>query len=243
MTFLELCQLVAEESGMVDGTNPTTVTGQVGILAKIVRITAEVWRKIQLARPNWKWMRAEFTSSALAAVAPPIVAKYTAVALMGATLALRWGRWFEDDVLGGYYPMSIYDSSIGVSDESKLTQMSWTAFRDKYMRGSQTAGRPIEWAISPAGELCLGPNPSISTYIVKGEYWKSPQLLVEDGDEPEVDAQYHTGIAYTAVTKLNSGDEASPQAIKDARDEANKWLDDLERDQLPNFTFGGGPIA
>ena len=58
MTFLELCQEVADESGTVAGVPSfTTVSNATGRLAKVVRWTRNAYRDIQNERSDWKWMR------------------------------------------------------------------------------------------------------------------------------------------------------------------------------------------
>jgi hypothetical protein len=55
MNYLQLCQRVAQEAGIV-GTFPTTTTGQTGELKRIVDWVAEAYTNLQ-NETNWRWLR------------------------------------------------------------------------------------------------------------------------------------------------------------------------------------------
>ena len=57
MNFLELCQTVRGDASL-QGEGPTSVTGQTGIYAKIVRWTNEAYIEIQSLGLDFDWMRA-----------------------------------------------------------------------------------------------------------------------------------------------------------------------------------------
>jgi len=59
--FLELARDVALLSGAASA--PPSVTGQTGRLAKVVAWTAKAWEMIQLANPNWSFLRAEWSGA------------------------------------------------------------------------------------------------------------------------------------------------------------------------------------
>jgi len=221
-TFLELCQDVARESGTISGTQPTTVASQTGRLAKIVDWTIDAWRRIQNDRNAWKWMRTEFSGSITSGTA-----RYTA-----ASFSLsRHARWLTDA-----NNLTIYKTATGVSDESALTVISWDTWRQTYGRGSQTNNRPVSYAVSPSGELCFGPIPDDS-YTINGEYYKSPQILADNTDEPECPARFHQIIVQRALVSLAEHDEALVTAAA-AQKNYNEIMLDLESDQLPTIALG-----
>lgn len=227
MTFLELCQFVARESGVVSGTNPTTVTGQSGSLADIVVWVNEAWRQIQNRHHNWRWMRGEFEGSLTAGTA-----RYT-----GASFSLsRWARWIEEaDTL------TLYLTATGVSDEGGLTWLDWHKYRRMFERGTQTADRPVFASVSPAGELCFGSKPD-ATYTVRGEYQKKAQVLSVDADEPELPSQFHEMIAWYAVMLLHGYDEAAQSELRAVR-EFTRDMNALRAAQLPTIHVSAGPLA
>jgi len=60
MTFLELCQMTAQQSGTIQGTLPTTVVGQTNRLKQIVDFVREAYIDIQNAHRGWRWLNSEF---------------------------------------------------------------------------------------------------------------------------------------------------------------------------------------
>jgi hypothetical protein len=222
MTFLELCQMVARESGTVSGTLPTAVTGQTGREGKIVYWTQEAWRRIQNSRRGWRWMRAEFEK--------PIGAssqRYTAAAFSLDRLA----DWItEPDTL------TVYDTAIGVADEQSIPFIPFDEYRARYERGTRIAGRPVHFSVSDAGELCF---PKMDTdYTVRGLYRKTPQSLAANTDIPEMPLRFHDLIAWDALQLLAEHDEADFHVIIN-RTRKSELMADLMRDQLPRVATAG----
>lgn len=226
-TFLELAQMVARESGTVSGTLPSSVANQSGRLGKIVFWTAEAWRQIQNRRNAWLWMRGEFSGATTAGAARYTNASWNLT---------RWAKWItEPDTV------TLYKQSEGVADETPLLFMPWQLYRRTYGRGAQEQNRPRHYAISPAGEFCLGPKPD-DTYVVRGEYRKSPQELTANGDIPEMPARFHDVIAWYALLLLAEHDEAELH-IAVAMRRFRELMSDLERDQLPEIRIGADALA
>jgi hypothetical protein len=225
-TFLEICQMIARESGTVSGTQPVAVTGQIGRLGKIVYWAIEAWRQIQNRRSRWLWMDAEFSGTTTASSA-----RYTSSSFS----LTRWAEWITEE-----RTLSIYLQSTGVSDESYLLFMPWTRWKQMFDFGTQTNDRPLYYSVSPAGELCFGPIPD-DTYVVRGRYRKSPQVLAATGDIPEMPVRFHDLIAWEGLLLLAEHDEGNIQ-IAVATRRKRELMSDLERDQLPQIELPG-PIA
>ncbi|MBP2230824.1 hypothetical protein J2847_004133 [Azospirillum agricola] len=226
-TFLELCQMVARDSGTVSGAQPTSVTGQTGRLAKIVSFVSQAWTDIQNSRSAWEWMRAEFEGVTIAGTG-----EYTPAAWNIADLA----EWIVEPG-----SITIYDQAVGPADEGEIEVIGWQYYRRLYGRGVQTAMRPIACAIKPNGSLLLGPVPD-GVYVVRGEYRTVPQVLAANGDVPTLPARFHEAIKWRALQLLAEHDEA-PTAMTTAAVNYARVLAALERDQLPQVTIGGGPLA
>lgn len=219
--------MLARESGTVSGTLPSSVTGQTGRLAKIVYWTNDAWRQIQNRRNAWRWMRGEFSGNTTAG-AP----RYTASSFS----LTRWAEWItEEDTL------TLYKQSEGVADEGPLLLMPWKQYRSTYERGAQEQNRPRYYTISPAGELCLGPKPD-DTYVVRGEYRKSPQALAVNGDIPEMPVRFHDVIAWYGLLLLAEHDEAELH-IAVALRRFRELMSDLERDQLDPIHISAAALA
>jgi hypothetical protein len=216
-TFLELARAVLRESGTTDAGNLTSVAGNTGRLAKVVHWTADAWIRIQNRHAAWRWLRGEWQGTITAGTA-----RYTADDLGAA----RFAEW-----IAGVDTTTLYDPAVGVSDEGVIRPVPWEQWRRRWDRGQQDQNRPVEYAISPANELCFGPIPNAS-YVVRGEYRKAPQVLEANGDVPEMPARFHDVIVWYALLLLAEHDEGMVQAGAAARRYATT-LADLERDQLP----------
>jgi hypothetical protein len=225
MDYLSLVQALVRESGTMSGVAVTTVSGQTGRQLKCVDWISNAYVTIQNRQKNWLWMMGEWSHALTIGTA-----RYTAAAL-GLT---RHRRWITGDQV-----MTLYDPAIGVADEGAITEISWETWRRKYGRGTQTAARPIEYAVSPAGEMCFGPFPD-KAYVVGGEYYKSAQVLAANTDTPEMPEDHHMLIVWEALLTLDEHDEASVSKAFRRSIDAGRALD---LDQLPTITIGGGPLA
>ena len=211
--------MAARESGTIDGTALTTVTGQTGRLEKIVEWVQSAWLQIQNKRNSWRWMRAEFSGTITLAGGT----RYTAAASFSLT---RWAEWITE-----IESLTIYKNSIGLSDEGPITFIdNFTTWRKMYERGLQTANSPTHYAVSPTGELCFGSTPD-EDHVVRGDYRKSPQTLVANTDIPEMPVRFHEVIAWYALVLLAEHDEAEFDVGKAFRN-YTLMMGQLERDQL-----------
>ncbi|MDO8534623.1 MAG: hypothetical protein Q7S17_07780 [Xanthobacteraceae bacterium] len=230
-TFLQICQMTSRESGTVHGVEPKSTTGQIGRLAKVVAWTAEAWREVQNLHDNWRWMRAEFPSTALTVAG---TARYTPASWNITDLA----SWVTER-----RSVSIYVSATGVSDEGEISFMpDWIDYRAMYDRGTQNNNRPTHWAISPANEFCLGSKPN-AVFRVKGEYMKTAVTLSDSTDTPLCPVRFHPIIAWKAVMLLCQHDEAPLEFFAGAQQKYTQYLSDLRRDQLPKVRIASEPLA
>jgi len=239
LNFLEICQMAARETQVVEDGLPETTINQVGILGSIVKWVNDSWKRLQLKRPRWKWMRRRWTATSATTVD---LARYSASAL-GIT---RFSRWITDTRRSDgsvYQPLTMYLEATGISDEGPLQFIEWDIYVERYLRGSVDSNRPIEWSIDPqTRDLMLGPPPN-DAFILKGECVVSPQVLDGDDDEPELPEDFHELIAWLAVERAQNADEATPQAIQTAMDQVKEIGRLLDREQNDPYTIGGDPIA
>ncbi len=230
MTFLELCERVAEESGG-SGRAPASVTGQVSRQKKIVNWTRDAWTKIQNLHTHWFFRRGEFEG-----VLVPNSGSYTAASWN----IPRFGDWL--DTYGLNEPLSLYDPSIGQRDESKLNQLPWDRWKRRWDFGENDVNRPTEYAFTPAGGIRFGATPD-AAYFVRGEYTKAPQILAANGDVPDMPEQYHDAIVRRAIMLMSEHDEAI-NALQLSSNEFRETLVTMEREQLPAFNSRAGrPLA
>lgn len=231
-TYLELCQSLSRESGVISGTNPTAVASQTGRLLKIVEWTAQAYVLIQNLHADWRWMQKTFSQVTASGAAQYTPASWSITDLRD---------WLRDDRATGYQPHTVYLTATGVSDENALLEISWQQWRTRYGRGSQTNNRPTEYAISPAGEFSLGAIPD-DIYTISGEYRQAAVVLAADANTPDMPGAFHDIIVWRALMLLAEFDEAVEQRAA-AVIKYNELREDLERNQLPVMFLAHSPIA
>lgn len=235
-TFLQLCSLLATRSGAI-GTAPAAVTGQTGRQAKCVDWIMNAWELIQSDSTDWDWMQAEVSAVALT---------INDMSYSGSDLgiATRFAAFKGDRDVNGipYRPWTIYDNSIGQSDETALRQIPFERWRLSYDRGSHTAQRPQVYALAPDNTIRFGPKPD-AAYRVRGEYRKTPQVLAANSDTPELPDRFHQIIVWRAIMLIAGHDEHDPAFVQAAQKYGEMMLA-LQRECLPEINLAGGrPFA
>lgn len=230
MNFLDLVRDLARETGtLAGGVNLSSVITVNGRAEKLTNWVQKAWRNIQNDQRDWLWMRAEFEGVLL-----PATSRYTA----GSFNITRLGEWRGD----GLRPaMWLHDGLIGLNDAAELEQIDYDDWRYRYDRRAVDAGRPRHWAVSPQDELVFGPVPD-REYVVRGEYQKSPQVLVANTDVPEMPAKFHDLITWEAMRLLDRADGAYDAMASDAQ-EAITLRHQLKREQLEPIRDASGSIG
>lgn len=231
-TFLELAQEVARQSGTMSGIAPTNVAGQTGRLLLVVNWTRDAWIDIQNRHSSWFFLRRDFQGDTT-----PGTGKYTATSWN----IDHFAEWIVDTD-GAPGAITLFRHAEGPADETPLRLIDYTTYRNRYERGVQAPNRPGDYAINPAGALCLGPVPD-DQYTIRGEYRQAPQVMTANDDEPICPPRFHGVIMHRALELLAQHDEAPPTRIATDRAEFLNALGDLERDQLPRPFWGAAPIA
>lgn len=227
MNYLELCQAAAREGGTIAGIPSfSTVSGTTGRLADLVAAVANAYRDLQNERMDWLFRRKEYTKAL-------IINQTTYTA---ASFNLEVSRWFPDNPYER--TITLYDNTIGQSDEGELRFIDYPIWRRKYDRGSHDANRPTEWSVTPAGKLAFGSKPD-KAYVIRGEYVGKPQILVADGDELDMPEEYHGVIVQKALELMSEMDEAW-ESLKAKAMRMGELKYPLVRDQTPNMTSMGG---
>lgn len=229
MTFLELVQQVAEESGTVDiGNLPSAVTGQTGRNLRFVNWTKRAWDDIQRSRGDWLWLVTTMTGATSDGV------RYYSSA------DSRFAEWIVNDASE---PFTLYETSEGLADEGRLTFLRWEDFRDTALVGTARSGKPAFCSIDPANQIALDPVPDATGYTLRGHYRKGPQTLAADADEPEMPARFHEMIVWRALVRMAIFDENDAQAgaFQALHDQVKE---DLLASQTARVTLSGalGPV-
>ena len=226
-TFLELVQDTARQSGtLAGGVNLASVAGVSGRADKVVYWVKRAWEDIQNQR-EWNFLKGEFEADLTAGAK-----RYTATSFN----LTRFKRWESDTPF--YQPMTLFDPDIGQSDETAIRLIAFDVWRSSYDRGAHDPMRPVVYAISAAGELCVGPSPD-KTYTLRGEYVKSPQVLAANGDTPEAPAHLHQIIVHRAMMLMGASDE-SPITITTATTEYRRLFAAMCEECLPPIDLTRG---
>lgn len=232
MTFLELCQAVARDSGTVATLPaPTTVLGQTGRLARIVGWVQDAYREIQTSHADWLWMRGTFEGNLLAST------RERSGADLGALRFARFVRTAKDTSVA-----TVYDPAIGVEDEGFLKFQPYEEFYQNFLYGtySTRTGKPSHVTRTPGNRFAFWPLPD-KTYVCRGLYHKTPQVLSVDADVPELPEEHHDVIKYKALTLLALFDEDAARFATYER-MYNEMKGDLAQHYLPQLEFGR-PLA
>ena len=221
MDFLTLARTLRNKCAGMGGSSglPATVISQTGDLGNLVDWVREAWVDLQLARPDWLFMRDEFTGAALAG--ERVV-----------TTAASAAEWYSDT-------FRCYRTADGSNAEQFITMWEYDALRDTYMFGQQTPGLPAVFSFRPRDKaILLGPLPD-APVTVTGEYRRAPQVFAADADTPTgLPVQYHMLIVFRAMTKF-AGNMAAPEILVDAANQSEVLMDSLVRDWTPSISSAG----
>lgn len=223
MNFLALCQRLRSEAG-ISGTGPTAVTGQTGMLERVVEWITAAYQDIQNKHATWRFLRDDFSFSTIASTQ-----EYTPTAVSITDHA----QWIEEDI-------RVYEN---VGDEYLLHDPTWDDFRLAYLYGSNRSltGKPIAQAVRPKNNgLNLWPIPD-AVYTVVGEYYKIPDVMSADADLPLFPARFHMIIVWRALM-LYAAWAAADEKYAHGKTEYDALYLDLEQDQLEQVIYGE-PLA
>jgi hypothetical protein len=210
-TFIELCKRARLECGIA-GDGPSSVTGQTGVMAKIVDRTERAWVDIQAQQPYWKFLRATTGPVSLTIA----TREYTvASAPFSLTTVDKWDR------------DSSFIYEVDTSDESKLNWITYPEYRQRYR--TFPAGRPSKIYEGLDGKIGFDLTPD-KAYKVTLDYWQTPERLTSNGHIPACPEQYHDVIVWRSVM-LWAGNETASELYKHAQIEYSKVYGALMLDQ------------
>jgi len=211
MTFLELCQQVRKVSG-ISGEGPAAVTGQTGILSKIVSWVAKAALDVQLERRDWRFMWATSIGNTQIGI--------------------------KTYLPGDLSITNVKDLSVVLSGKREITVKKWDWWLENIRKPglSDRAGMPECITISPDRKIHLYPVPD-RVETLNFDYYKKPVSLVANGDICTVPADYHQAIIEKALMYYAQYEDDTYRYQQSSID-YKQWVNLLERDQLPELTFG-----
>lgn len=222
MNFLQLVQRLRQECG-VPGDGPDTVVNQSREMKRLVDWTAQACLELEEEEASWEWMRRSVSFDTEAGKA-----SYNPLTELD---ILDFGHWKD-------YSFRIYLTSVGVGNQILLSQCDYDTFRDYYLFGTRqiTQARPTVMTVAPDRSLVFGLVPN-DIYTVSGEYYRTPTVLTDDTQTPEMPSRYHMAIVYKAMIKYGLF-QSAPEQITSGTEQYNKMLNKLRREQLPPVTLG-----
>jgi hypothetical protein len=213
MTRLQLLQALWLEAG-ASGDEPTSSESQTGETGRLVSWNDNAYYRIQALHYDWDFLRDDFSFTTTDGTQT-----YTPAAAGASEL----GNWKTDDV-------RLYSS---VNDEAWIDFTPWDEFRRIYLFGSARAleRRPVAFSIKPNNSIILGHTPN-DEYTVNGEYWKRPQTMTADDDEPLIPDQFQWVIVWRALMFYGVY-EGADELYSHGEKEYLRALSELELDQHP----------
>lgn len=220
-TFLELCSRTRQEAAIA-GTGPAAVTGQTGEMKRIVDWVTTAYQDIQNLHRNWEFLQTEFDF-------PTVIGQQSYTIVQAGLPELK--DWMKCDYRA-------YTTSVGVSDEQRLIYWDWRAFRRTFLIGNARlqTGRPLYFTIKPDKSIAFFPIPD-AVYTIDGEYFKRPQVMTVNTDEPLFPEEFHLILVWMALMNYGSYENA-PEAYARGQENFNQLLKKLETDQLPEICRG-----
>jgi len=183
MTFLELCSKTRQECG-IQGSGPSSVVSQTGILKRVVDWVADADTYIQGLHQDWDFLWAEFNTNTV--IDSDSIAKPA------------------DHVLWDTESFSLLR---GDSDGINLGTIPYKEWR--YVVDEKTSTKPNSLCILPNNNLAFR-QPADGTYDFYATYWKFNDPMSVNADEPPYAARYQRAIIvkakmwYFADTESNS---------------------------------------
>jgi hypothetical protein len=219
MNYLQLCQTLRQECG-ASGDGPASVTSQTGESLRFVNWIRRAYLKIQTAHQGHRrWLHVTGTHALTADIAG--YARSTIV-------ASRFGEWDRRDWV-------VYPTADGVTSATDLVEISYADYERMYVFKSVASAKPIHFAIGPDEKVYLGPAPTAGITL-RYRYWKGPQSLATNSEEPELPEANHWIIVYEAM-KYYARREAAVEIMDSAVENFGLELDRLERQQLEQASW------
>jgi hypothetical protein len=210
MTFLELCKRVRKISG-VSGDGPSGVTGQTGIMERIVSWVLDAELDILMSKDDWQFLRS-----------------YSTGELMNGT-----HRYTVDSI--GMSPAK-YVKAIYV-DGRQIEYVKWSDWMEKIVEyGDFTkTGSPSVVTLTPDQRLHFWPTPE-TTMALNVDYYKQPTVMADNADISAIPELYHQAIVHRALM-FYADYEEDMYRYQRSEIEFNKWMAQLLVDQLPSSNF------
>ena len=215
MNYLELCTKVHNRAD-IPATGLASVTGQVGILLRVVSWVEDAWKEIQLAE-RWWLFRLESGSASLGTG----VASYDVATFMPSDFSYFW-------------PNSIYIKDAG-TNVGQLSLMSWEDYRSQYLHETLVTGVPTTITVSHNGNIYFNTIPD-KDYTIDFDYQRIVQNLAANNDIPTLPVDYHDVIWLRALAMYGEH-YGAPEVYQPASLTLDEKMDIMSSTFLPKVAF------
>lgn len=209
-TYLQLCQ-EARRVCSISGNGPASVTGQTGMLEKLVNWVADADIVIQRTWINWDFLYQTDFSVA------------TVIGSAEYTKPLTLGAWDKSTVF----------LNRGTTTNQALFEIDYRQYFSTMANSPITNGKPGNFVLPPNKNLILYPTPD-AEYTLTANYWRSPLRMVANGDTSLIPEAYIRAILARAKMFYAIDQEAS-EVYNEAFAEFTITMNQLQADQLPGW--------
>jgi len=211
MTFLELCQTTRQECS-IQGTGPSSVESQTGLLKKIVDWVAKADYRVQSLHADWDFLwtlHEENTNIGVDTIVKPT----------------DYGLWDRES----------FQLDRGTSNGTTLSFVPYLEWRAN--PSLKENAKPSQITVLPSGSLSFQ-APADAIYSFSGYYWKTPTKLTGNSDESAIPERFQDIIIARAKMFFFDDIESYDQYTL-AKDEYKELLLSLEQFALPSNLVSG----
>ena len=207
-TYLELC-VKAQRDCHVQGSDLSSVTGQVGMLANIVRWVADADEFIQSKHIDWNFLWSQWSTPTIAGtknyVAPTDIGQWD------------YESFYLDQTANSYQHLTVVD---------------YKEWRKTYRNGTQSNAKPVKLTVQPDKSISLYPVPD-SAYSLTADYFKRPTRLSSNTNTSDIPEQFEQTIIELVKARY-AEDQGSEVLLLNANAELAYWIEQLEKSELPD---------
>lgn len=199
-TFLELAQRLRVESA-TSGTGPASVVGQNddSDSGRFVNWIRDCWVDIQREHNRWEFLWETGEEDTVTGQTD-----YDVTTSIG----------IRELDLNSFYCRNLTLSS---TDKIKMTYVPHRAFKSRYGRSGATQGKPGLFTQLPNRLIRLREAGPADTWRMEFEFWRRPQVLVNNTDEPVIPVGHRMVIVWAALIKYAQWEENNALEISATR--------------------------
>ena len=221
-TYLQLANSLISKCG-ISGGSIASVSNQTGEAGRVVSWINEAYTQIQLAFPDWYWMRSNVS--------------FSTTANQGAYPSP--GRHYRPCQLEDGF-ISLLRHIDGRAQRVFLERMDYDTFRDIYLFGNLDCRTPglRSFPLRRTTPSIWGWPRIRRITRLWASISKQPTTLVNSTDTPAMPSQFHNIIVYKAMMMYGMY-EAAQEVVIEGTNLYNQMLRRLVRDQLPDAESAG----